>query len=180
MYIKFITVLTISVLTVSITSGQSSEVENQSFTDKVYYGGGIGMSFGTVTSVNVHPLVGYKFTPKLSGGVTLTYQYFRREDDFYSYESNSYGGSVFARYRFIEQLYGHVEYSNINYDFYTTTGEQAYRKWVPFLLVGGGYSNRIGRNSVIFLQVLFDVLQNDHSPYENGQPIYSMGVGVGF
>ena len=110
----------------------------------------------------------------------MTYQYLKRNDDFYSYESNSYGASMFARYRFIEQLYGHVEYANINYDFFTLAGEVSYRKWVPFLLVGGGYSSQIGQNSILYLQVLFDVLQDQHSPYESGQPIYSMGIGVGF
>ncbi len=162
------------------SKGQDAEAVKTPLSERIYYGGGVGLSLGTITSVNINPMVGYKFTSQLSAGVTLTYQYLKRNDEYYKYESNSYGGSLFSRYRFTDELYGHVEYANINYDFFTLEGKVASREWVPFLLVGGGYSNQIGQNSVFYAQILFDVLQNELSPYESGQPIYSMGVGIGF
>ncbi|MCH2046289.1 MAG: hypothetical protein MK212_19400 [Saprospiraceae bacterium] len=173
-------ILLLSLVITSMTFAQESPSPSQSFRDRVYFGGGLGLSFGTVTSVNVNPLVGYKFTDKLSGGVILQYQYTKVDDGIVDYTSNNYGGSLFARYRFIEQLYGHVEYSNVNYDLFYNNGESAGRVWVPMLLVGGGYVSQIGSRSTIFLQILFDVLQNQYSPYQSGQPIYSMGIGVGF
>lgn len=177
--IKYVIALFI-LLQVSFIGSAQDQDSNLTFKDRIYYGGGLGLTFGTITSININPMVGYKFTPKFSGGVSIMYQYFKRNDDLYDYESNSYGASVFSRYRIVEQLYAHVEYANINYDFFTINGEQAFRKWVPFLLVGGGYSSRVGSNTVLYAQVLFDVIQDQNSPYPKGQPIFSVGVGVGF
>ena len=43
---------------------------------KIYYGGGIGLSFwGDYFRISVEPMVGYKITPKLSGGIKIAYEY---------------------------------------------------------------------------------------------------------
>ena len=72
-----------------------------------------------------------------------------------------------------------MEYAGYNYKNYYETGESD-REWVPFLLVGGGYNMRLGKRTSVNAQVLFDVLQNDKSPYSRWEPFYSVGVGVGF
>jgi hypothetical protein len=38
----------------------------------------------------------------------------------------------------------------------------------------------MGRNTALMVEVLFDVLQDDNSPYEDWSPFVSVGVGVGF
>jgi hypothetical protein len=67
----------------------------------------------------------------------------------------------------------------INYELYDALGESK-REWVPFLFAGAGYSQRMGGNAWLNVQVLFDLLQSDKSPYNNWEPFYSIGVGVGF
>ena len=54
------------------------------------------------------------------------------------------------------------------------------RNWVPFLFVGGGYSMPVSKNTWMNAQILFDVIQNEHSPYADWAPFYSVGFGVGF
>jgi hypothetical protein len=51
---------------------------------------------------------------------------------------------------------------------------------VPFLFLGGGLSQQLGENSWMYVQILFDVLQDENSPYSSGEPFYSIGFGVGF
>ena len=153
----------------------SKPAKSRSASDKVYYGGNIGFSFGSYSMIAIRPLVGYKVTPKLSAGLKLSYEYLWNSD----YNTSNYGGSVFARYRFIPPLYAHVEYAALNYELYNILG-QSTREWVPFLLVGAGYSQNIGGNTWVNAQVLFDVLQDEKSPYEDWSPFYSVGVGVGF
>ena len=141
----------------------------------VYYGGTLGFNFfGDVFSISVQPLVGYKFTPKLSGGITFIYQYFRDNRFDPSLTYHNYGGTVFSRYRIIPQLYAHAEFAYISYDF--VTGREA----VPFLLLGGGYSQRIAPTAWAYVQVLFDVIQDSKSPYKNWDPWISIGVAAGF
>lgn len=147
--------------------------------DKIYFGGNVGLTIGNYTRIAVYPLVGYKFTPKLSGGLKIVYEYI--SDNRYSskYNTSNYGGSLFARYRVIPSLYAHVEYAQINYELYNFNGESV-REWIPFLFVGAGYSQKMGGNAWLNFQVLFDVLQSDKSPYQEWAPFYSIGVGVGF
>ncbi|HEU4929208.1 MAG TPA: hypothetical protein VFU38_05210 [Candidatus Krumholzibacteria bacterium] len=145
--------------------------------DRVYFGGSVTLSFGDVTRIGVYPMIAYKFTPKLSVGTELGYEYLKYDDIDQS--ANNYGGSVFSRYRIIPQLYAHAEYQMVNYEIFTspTTSD---REWIPYLLFGGGLASRIGPNTWGYIEVLFDVLNDDHSPYDEGEPIISAGVGVGF
>lgn len=142
---------------------------------KIYYGGYLNLSFGSYTVIGIQPLVGYKFTPEFSGGVQLLYEYSSYDNSSYS----NYGGSIFSRYRVIPQLYLHAEFSTINYELYRNYVEGE-RTWVPFLYLGGGYSQPISKNTWLNAQVLFDVLQNENSPYESWEPFFSIGFGVGF
>jgi hypothetical protein len=54
------------------------------------------------------------------------------------------------------------------------------RQWVPFLLLGGGAVQPISPKAALFVEVLFDVLQDSNSPYERWNPFVSVGVTAGF
>jgi hypothetical protein len=146
---------------------------------RVYFGGYMSLTVGSYTRIGVYPLIGYKFTPKLSGGVKIGYEYVRDNRFASTYQTNNYGGSIFARYRIIPQLYAHVEYEQINYELYNIDGTST-REWVPFLYVGGGYSQPLGGNVWLNAQVLFDVLQDERSPYRRWDPVFSVGIAAGF
>jgi len=145
--------------------------------DRVYFGGSVTLSFGDVTRIGVYPMIAYKFTPKLSLGTEFGYEWVKYDDIDES--ANNYGWSIFSNYRIIPQLYAHAEYQMVNYEIFTspTTSD---REWIPYLLLGGGLSSRIGANTWGYVEVLFDVLNDEHSPYDKGEPIISAGVGVGF
>ena len=146
---------------------------------KIYYGGYLNLSFGSYTVIGVQPLVGYKISPAFSVGGQLTYEYFSDNRYADNYSTSNYGASLFSRYRVVPQLYAHAEFSAMKYDLYYYSGGGD-RKWVPFLFLGGGYSQQITRNTWLNAQVLFDVLQNKNSPYSSWEPFYSIGFGVGF
>lgn len=145
--------------------------------DRVYYGGSVIVSFGDVTRIGIYPMIAYKLKPKLSVGVEAGYEWLKYDN--IDQTANNYGGSIFGNYRIVPQLYAHAEYQMINYEIFTssTTSE---RDWVPFFLVGGGFSRLVGKNTWAYVEVLFDVLNDANSPYDNGDPIISVGVGVGF
>lgn len=147
--------------------------------NKIYYGGYLNLSFGTYTAIGIEPLIGYKVTPKFSVGGKVSYTYVNDKRYAEEYSSSNYGFSLFSRYRFTNRIYGHAEYSLMNYDLYYTSIENN-REWVSFLFLGGGFSQPISRNSWITAQVLFDVLQDENSPYTDWKPFFSVGVGVGF
>ena len=134
------------------------------------------LSFGSTTRIGFFPMVGYKLTPKLSGGVEVGYEYVSYDND---QSANNYGGSVFGRYRIGRSLYAHGEYQAVNYEIFSGPNSSD-RQWVPFLLVGGGITRPISARTSVYAEVLFDVLQDDNSPYDEWEPVVNIGVGVGF
>jgi hypothetical protein len=153
---------------------QSAPIEN-----RVYYGGIVGLSFGDYFRISLEPYVGYKLTPKASVGGKIRYEYI--EDKRYEEKltSSNYGGSIFTRYRLIPQIYAHGEFAYMSYK-YKISERESDRSWVPFLLLGGGLVQRAGARTSLYVEVLWDVLQDDNSPYDSSTPFVSIGVGVGF
>jgi hypothetical protein len=134
---------------------------------------------GDYFRISVTPFVGYKLKPFLHIGGKATYEYI--EDSRYADKmtSSSYGGSIFSRLMPQRNIYLHVEFAEINYE-YGVSELETDRYWVPFLYVGGGLVKPIGLNASAYVEVLVDVLQDDKSPYEDWAPFISAGVGVGF
>lgn len=145
--------------------------------DRLYFGGNVGLYFGTISSVSVEPFVGYKVDQqgKFSVGTGISYWYYK--DSYYDIETNSYGYRIFSRYRVLQPVFLHAEWAQQNYEFYYINGLTT-REWVPMLLLGGGYVSG-GEGASFMVQVLWDVLQDPRSPY-GGSPIISVGVGFGF
>lgn len=144
---------------------------------KFYYGGYLDLTLGSYTAIGVEPLIAYKITPNFSTGAILTYEYISdNRNTGYTYKSSNYGASIFSRYRVTPQFYLHTQFSEMKYN--TNRYNSTY--WVPFLFWGGGYSQQISQNTWLNTQILFDVIQNENSPYSNWEPFYSIGFGVGF
>lgn len=124
-------------------------------------------------------MVGYKVSSKLSAGLKLMYEYVKDSRYTPDVTSNNYGGSIFSRYRVIPQFYVHAEFAYYSYQ-YRTENFEGDRDWVPFLLLGGGYSQNVGGNTWLYVQALWDVIQDEKSPYNASEPWISVGVSVGF
>ena len=95
---------------------RAASSSGSSFKDKLYFGGTVTLSFsGDTNQIGFFPMVGYKITPKLSGGVEVGYEYVSYDEPIDESTSN-YGAGVFGRYRLTPKIYGHVEYEAINYE----------------------------------------------------------------
>ncbi len=163
---KIILVCSIILLSVSSLLAQKGDFapDNQSnFMDRVYFGGGMGLSGGSWgTSVSVSPIVGYMVSSRVSVGVGATYQYYKYKDAFYDYSDNRYGGSLFARVNLIRQVFGYAEYSFLNY---SINGDTNNRATVYRLPVGLGFSQNIGPRSSFNMVAAYDMLYQNNGPY---------------
>lgn len=148
------------------------------FRSRLFYGGGFGLQVGTVTLIEVSPLVGYKVTPKLGIGISPTYKYYSYKPYGYSsrLETNVYGGSIFARYMIFENIFAHAEYESLFYDS-KFPGYLTQRTQYNSVLVGGGYRQQIGANAAMNLMVLWNLNDTPDSPYTN--PVIRIGFTVG-
>ncbi|MEE9368699.1 MAG: hypothetical protein V3V05_07515 [Pontiella sp.] len=158
---------------------QPAAKPQSSIKNNIFYGGYINLSFGSYKVIGIEPMIGYTLTPKLSTGVKVKYNYI--QDDRYarSYTTSTYGGSIFARYRVTPKFYAQLEPATYSYESFHLNGTSE-RDWVPFFLMGGGFTQPLGERSWLFIEVLFDVLQDNKSPYDDWEPFFSIGAGTGF
>lgn len=161
-----------------------AQKEHTPFMDRLWFGGGVGLSIGTVTAIQLDPLVGVHLdkAQKLSAGLGASYWYFRDNRFTPAYTRDAYGYRVFSRYRVIEQAFVHAEFLHLSVEPTVGTFENpSQRIWVPHLLVGGGYVQPLGSTrSSIYFQALWEILQDPNSVYRGMGPIISAGVGIGF
>lgn len=158
-------------------AAQDVSASRTSSQSPVYYGGSIGLGFGNGFRIGVFPLVGVRVTPQFSLGAQVGYEYANYEGP--GREASNYGGAVFARYRVIPQLYVHGEGRYVNYELFSSA-DASERQWVPFILLGGGFVQRVSARTSAYVEVLLDVLQDDSSPYDNWEPSVRVGMAVGF
>jgi biotin carboxyl carrier protein len=144
----------------------------------IFYGGTIGLTFGDYTRIAISPMIGTMLNPRVAVGVEATYEYIEQDAYGKTFKSSNYGGGAFARFFPIPRIYGHAEFDYMSYELQVSTSESE-RTWVPFLLLGGGLVQRMNARTALTIEVLFDVLQDENSPYDSGEPFVSVGVGVG-
>ncbi|HNV28796.1 MAG TPA: hypothetical protein PKJ83_06660 [Cyclobacteriaceae bacterium] len=70
--------ITILILFSSVSAfaqwGDEQLAEKPSFKDKVFFGGGFGMSFSAnYDYFSLSPIIGYRITQRLAGGVSIIY-----------------------------------------------------------------------------------------------------------
>lgn len=155
--------------------------------EKWAFGGNFWLSFGTNSYVEVSPIAVYKPTPRLMLGPGFTFIY--EKNSYWGYETVIYGPKVMANYALFTNLnellninvghiVAHTEYELLNIERIYQSGQPGKvlkdgRIWVNTLLVGGGIYQPFGGRGGMSLIILFDVLENDFSPYSN--PIFRLG-----
>jgi hypothetical protein len=153
---------------------------------KLFFGGGLGLSFGTYTIVNISPLAGYRFSELFAAGAGINYNYYGYNDGYWDYKQSYVGLSIFGRLYPVRQFFIQVQPQE-DYMWYTQSGigtnqglpSYQVNQFVPSLLMGGGAAIPTGRNGAITISVMYDVLQNQYSPYYR-QAVYGFGFTTGF
>lgn len=178
---------------VHVNAQEYKPPSQNTMSNRVFFGGGLGLQFGDVTLIDISPMVGYRITEKLAAGITLTYKYYEVKN-YYPYylnlpsadlKSNIYGGSLFSRYFLFENLFAQAEYEYLlySYDVYEqNNGVAGYSKSnetidLPSFFLGGGYRQPIGGRTFFTITVLYNFSDSPYSPYSN--PIIRAGISVG-
>ncbi len=150
-----------------------------SFADRLFFGGNLGLNFGTLTYINVSPIIGYRITERLGAGLGPTYAYFKDyRDRNYKYETHTYGGRTFVQYQVLESVLLYSEYEMVNIEVPDLLFTKLVRENVSSLFVGGGYTQQVGRASAFSIMMLFNVIESDYRIYEN--PLIRTGINIGF
>lgn len=157
---------------------KKEEPENKpkyNWANRFFTGGGLGLQFGSYTYVAVSPILGYRFTDKFSGGIGVTYIYLK--DRAYDFSTSVYGGKLFAEYDVFRGLAPHVEYELINQEVFDNKLNTRRRIYIDSFLVGASYTQSIGDHSGLYIMLLYNLLEDVYSPYEN--PVLRIGFNIG-
>lgn len=186
----------LSLIFIAFGSNMTSAQENlqdkkPGFADKLVYGGNFGLQFGSLTLIDLSPVIGYRLTPKLETGLGFTWKYYKYRNYWinpntgqqYDLKSNIAGGSVYARYHIFKNVFAHTEFEQLRYKYtnYYFNGavmekdEQVAN--ITSVFVGGGYRQSFNRNSYFYIMALWNLTEDAMSPYNN--PLIRMGVIVG-
>jgi len=145
---------------------------------RVFFGGNLGLQFGTITQIDVSPIVGYKVSPRFLPGVGITYSYY--SDKRYDYKNTLYGAKVFAQFFVFNNIFAYSEIAPVNTSQLVVSSSvgqvsiyESERYWITNVLIGGGYSQPVSERSSINMMVLWDLNHSYRSPYTN--PVIRVG-----
>lgn len=160
-------ILSIVVIEGSAQSNHTNEeLSEMTFVQRLYYGGMVGASFGTITSVQVMPVVGYRIMHRWSAGVGVNYLYYQ-DTRVPSFDTHMYGGNIHTRVYIWDQIFTHGELEVLSLEVQDRSQPDypISRKTVPALFLGAGYFMPIGQRSGFAITFLYDVIQDTYSPY---------------
>lgn len=172
---------------------------------KLIFGGGVALGFGNSSLVlGASPIIGYRITDKFSAGVGIGYLYFRIKEEValydpttneirtYPFKSSLFYPSLWARFLVTQNLFVHAEFeydfqSAKFYDYDADPASPTVNQPIMMkenrqsqaLLLGGGFRQPISTNVSFVGMLLYDVLQQEYSPYKNRLD-FRLGVAVGF
>ena len=141
--------------------------------ERLFFGGSFGLQFGTITYIDVSPIVGLWVLPRvaIAGGPNYTYY------KFYDDKTSIYGGRFYTQYLLIQDLdnvlplglhtgiFLHLEDELLslesNYWIYPYTSSGRFT--VNNVLFGGGIRQQMGRRSFLHLTALWTINDSGYS-----------------
>lgn len=159
----------------SVIYAQGEEDEKESFSERISFGGGGSVWFGTTSNVYIAPQVLYKVVDNLYTGVGLSYSYWHHAP---SNSSLSFGGgNVFSRYYINDQIFLHIEAERIRGRF-----DQSRQSALNLenYYAGGGYSQSLGGAVSANIMVLYNFNYSEFSPFPNPLIRFGINAGLGF
>lgn len=148
--------------------------------DRIRVGlGNFGLQFGTYTYIQATPTIGYmviKDRLELGGGPILIYQRIRYTNN-YAESFFVYGLDIYARGYVYKGAYLEARYDLVNKPSYFDANK---RLNVNHLLIGAGYTQKLGKIGYFNGSLLFNVLNNDESIYRGTFGNFPMILNLGF
>ncbi|WP_152287377.1 hypothetical protein [Flavicella marina] len=153
------------------------------FLKKIYVGGTFGATFGNYTSITVAPTIGYRLKPSLYTGLKVYYTYSTQKIQGQKYDYHNYGFGTFLRWFAFSDLYVHIAPEIYSYEYLSLDNNAnvtSTTEWVPYLWAGAGIRKRTSKRSWVSVHVLFDLLNDKNSPFEQWEPNVVIGAGTSF
>jgi len=156
---------------------QRERDEKPPLRERMFFGGNFGLQFGTITNIQIAPIVGVWVLPRvaIAGGPEFTYY-----KDHY-YQTNIYGGKVYTEFILLKDLnnmlpvgihsgiFLHLEDEILNLEsaLWKNSPDLNGRFYLNTVLFGGGISQQIGARSSMNFTLLWTLTPSVYTIYSN-------------
>lgn len=151
----------------SSLSAQGGKDEKPPIRERLFFGGNLGLQFGTYTDIQLSPLVGIWLLPRIAVAAGPSYRYYKDPYD----KTSIYGGSSYVQFMFLQDLnnviplgihagmFLQAEYELLSLEssFFRTFPDDTGRFWSGTALLGGGISQYVSQRSSLNLSFLWAV-----------------------
>lgn len=164
------------VVTCNHLFAQRKREEPPPLRERLFFGGNLGLQFGTYTDIQVSPVVGIWLLPRLAVAVGPDYRFYK----YGSIKTNIYGGKAYTEFVLIQNLNSIIPIGGNTGIFFHLEDEflsLETKEWnAPFItdrfsintvLAGGGISQQIGRRSSMNFMVLWALNESIYDVYSN-------------
>jgi hypothetical protein len=166
--------------------GDEEMAEKPSFKDRIFTGGGVGLSFGSnYDFISLSPIIGYRLSQRLAAGTSIIFRYTNYKYVTPDVSTTDYGISPFLRFQFYGPLFLHAEYEYLNTQYIDAYTGQTVRKDFSSFMAGGGFFQPIGRHTAFFVTALYNFsYRNPSNPYDyypySSPLVLRAGITAGF
>lgn len=171
---KFLfTLLIVALGSVVMAQNQNDIDERSDWQERIFFGGNMGLQFGSQTYVNLSPTMGYRLNNMVSVGVGVSYIY----QKVFNFSRTHYGANTFTRVNITDQIFGMAQYERLSVD----VGIEGRRLGLSSMLVGGGIQQPLGGNAIASFTVLYNLSYREGEPSVYNSPIViGGGITLGF
>jgi hypothetical protein len=160
----------------SVISGQRSKQQAPPLRERLFFGGSLGLQIGTVTNIEVSPVIGLWVLPRVAIAAGPEYMYY--QDPYFS--TSIWGGKAYSELVLLQDLntiipvgmhmgiFLHAEFESLSLESEVwNTAYASDRFMLNTALAGGGISQRLGQRSSLNFIVLWVISGSDYGFYNN-------------
>jgi hypothetical protein len=190
--IKTILITLFFIIIYTDSQAQDDKGGDKQFVHKLFTGGTLGLQFGTYTSVNLAPIIGYRFNEYLACGIGPNYTFYHFKDYSYMppaiFNTHLYGANFFARVYFLKDiipsikdfyLHGEIEELSVESQYFDYTfSHPGKRYWVSSVFGGAGIRQAMSDKAFVYISVLYNFNETIDSPYYGNPLVYRVGIEI--
>ena len=175
---KAVLMVFIVLASLSAVSGQQQVRQDKPpLRERLFFGGNIGLMFGSYTNIDISPIIGLWVLPRIAVGAGPNFRYFK--DPYGS--TTIYGGKVFTEITFLQDLnnllplgihlglFLHGEYEGLSLEsaFFKSPPYESDRFMLNTFLAGGGIRQMLGPRSSMNITFLWAFDDSGYGIYGN-------------
>ncbi len=160
----------------SVVFSQQQKETAPPLRERLFYGGNFGLQFGTITDIQVSPVIGVWLLPRLAVAAGPDYRFYKYQSD----RTNIYGLKTYTEFVVVKDI-GSVLPVGSNTGIFLHIEDELLslesKIWNPAILsnrfsintilAGGGLSQQIGRRASMNMMILWALNDSGYGVYSN-------------